>query len=626
MPAHHSPSDATGRQALRVRKVSMLARALLLPVLALVLPLAASTSFAAPAEKKLPASPPPPMAKRMEAARLLQQGTWGATLEEITRVANLGTEAWLAEQFALPSASYTAYAEQLMAENKQGANNCPAMGQKFGCPWNVNWPAFYKQAFEGRDQLRQRVANALSQIMVVSLANNRLKDAGTAIPSYLDMLGRHAFGNFRDLLKDVTLHPAMGVYLDMLGSSYEVPNENYARELLQLFSIGTVMLGEDGSETKDAQGKAIPTYDEDVVLGFSKAFTGWHFADQDMDRPSKFYWPDAKWALPMKPWTGRRCPQNGRWPPPPDRPVFQCDPKDTFRSWAPPHDTGVKKLLQYAGAPYETLPAGQTPEEDVENAIDNVFRHPNVGPFIVKQLIQRLVTSNPTPGYVRRVVAVFNDNGKGVRGDMKAVVRAILVDTEARSAEVAAGDTFGKLREPVAMFLQLHRAFGARSISGYYNVFDVSDPDQLGQAPLKAPSVFNFYDRDFAPAGPVGMAGLVAPEFDMTTTATVAGFSNFSNRGVFEGYARYGKNAVNWIRPNYDRYLTGARAPTDDPRALVNELDLLLTAGNLKAGFKDRLVAVLGGVNRPAPDEQRWERMRIALWQIVHSPEYAVQR
>ena len=165
---------------------------------------------------------------------------------------------------------------------------------------------------------------------------------------------------------------------------------------------------------------------------------------------------------------------------------------------------GTKKLLQYPGAPFATLPAGQTPELDVENAIDNIFHHPNVGPFVVKQLIQRLVTSNPTPGYVQRVVAtVFNDNGSHVRGDMKAVIRAILLDGEARSATVAAGDAFGKLREPVAKFLHLHRAFNARTSGGYYDIWDLSDPDELGQAPLRAPSVFNFYGADFAPAGPI---------------------------------------------------------------------------------------------------------------------------
>ena len=566
----------------------------------------------------------PPLALRIEGARLLQQGTWGATLAEISRVADLGADEWLAEQFAIPATSYTAYAEQNIAQNQLGANNCTGPSQPNGCPWQVNTPAFYKQAFEGPDQLRQRVANALLQVMVISIANNRVLDAGTAMPSYLDMLGSHVFGNFRSLLKDVTLHPGMGVYLDMLGSSLEVPNENYARELLQLFSVGTVMLNDDGTKKLDAQGKAIATYDEDVVKGFAKAFTGWHFADQDMTKSWKFYWPDAKWTVPMKPWTARRCPQDGRWPA--GSTTDWCSLTNPAKSYPPPHDTGVKKLLQYAGAPFANLPAGQTIELDLENAIDNIFNHPNVGPFIVKQLIQRLVTSNPTPGYVQRVAMVFNNNGAGVRGDMKAVVRAILLDSEARSATAAAVNTFGKLREPVVKFLHLHRAFSARTGSGYYDIWDLSDPEYLGQAPLKAPSVFNYYDRDFSPAGPIGQSGLVGPEFDITTAASVAGFSDFTNWGVVGGFNQGNADQSKWIRPNYDRYLVGTGALADDPQVMVDELDLLLTAGNLKARFKTDLTNVLKGVTRGVLDDQRRDRLRIAMWQIIHSAEYAVQR
>lgn len=566
----------------------------------------------------------PPLEARKAAARLLQQGTWGASLSEISRVAELGADAWVSEQFSIPAASYAEYAALNIEQNRQGAHGCTGANQARGCPWQVNWPAWFKQAFEGPDQLRQRVAHALLQIMVVSVANNRVSDAGTAMPSYLDMLGRHAFGNFRDLLKDVTLHPAMGVYLDMLGSSLEVPNENYARELLQLFSIGTVMLGPDGTPQHDAQGNTIPTYTEQVVQGFAKAFTGWHFAGQDMATPWKFYWPDERWTLPMEPWTARRCPQDGRWPA--GSTTDWCVPANAAKSFPPPHDTGPKTLLQYPGAPFATLPAGQTPQQDLESAMENIFHHPNVGPFIARQLIQRLVTSNPSPAYVQRVATRFGDNGAGVRGDMKAVVRAILLDTEARDATVAAGDTFGKLREPIAKFMQLHRAFDARASGGYYDIWDLSDPDHLGQMPLKAPSVFNFYDRDFAPAGPVGQAGMVAPEFEITTTAAVAGFSDFTSWGVVGGFGQGGSDLSKWIRPDFDRYLSGASALADDPAALVDELDLLLTAGNLKAPFKAELAAALAGVTRGSLADQRRDRLRIALWQVIHSAEYAVQR
>lgn len=556
-----------------------------------------------------------------DAARLLQQGTWGASLAEINRVTAIGTDAWLNEQFATPAASYTAYAQQNLTANKAGAHGCTDPTN--GCPWQVNFPTFYQRAFEGNDQLRQRVVNALLEMVVISIANNRIQDAGTGMPNYLDMLGTHAFGNYRELLKNVALHPGMGVYLDMLASSLEQPNENFARENLQLFSIGTVMLNDDGTPQTDGLGNKIPTYGEDVVKGFAKAFTGWHFADQDMTKSWKFYWPDENWTVPMKPWTARRCPQDGHWPP---GSATWCDLNVASKSYPPPHDTGTKKLLQYAGAPYANLPAGQTPEVDLENAVDNIFNHPNVGPFVSKQLIQRLVTSNPTPAYVQRVARVFNNNGANVRGDMKAVVRAILTDNEARSATIAAGNTFGKLREPVHKFLHLHRAFSAQSSSHYYNIWDLSDPEELGQAPLRAPSVFNYFGAAFSPSGPIGQAGLVGPEFEITTTSVVTGFSEFTKWAVVGGFGQYDSDPGAWIKPNYDRYLVGAGALADNPQAMVDELDLLLTAGSLKTQFKSDLVAALNKVTRGVSADQRSDRFRIAMWQIIHSAEYAVQR
>ena len=547
----------------------------------------------------------PPLAKRVEAARLLQQATWGAPLVEISRVADIGAEAWLAEQFAMPLPSLTALAQQYTDADQQS-----------------NRSVFYKQAFEAPDQLRQRVVHALLQIAVVSILNNRIGDSDVGMSSYLDLLGRHAFGNYRDLLRDVTLHPAMGVYLDMLGSSLEVPNENYARELLQLFSIGTVMLNADGSEQRDAQGNEVPTYDEDTVKGFAKAFTGWTFADQDMTRSSRWYFPTERWTVPMKPWTGRRCPQDGRWP---AGGSVSCSPSNPDRSFPPPHDAGTKRLLQYAGGPFANLPAGQTPEKDVEDAIDNIFNHPNVGPFVSKQLIQRLVTSNPTPAYVQRIGAVFANNGAGVRGDLRAVVRAILLDSEARSATAAAGNSYGKLREPIWKFVHLHRAFNARASGGFYDVYDLSDASMLNQSPLSAPSVFNYYGREFSPGGPLGQAGLVGPEFELAHASSIIGFADFTTWGVYGGF-NPGGDASRRVLPNYDRYLAGSSPLADRPQALIDEMDLLLTAGNLKPAFKASLVAMVTGITRANVTDQRRERFRAAFWQVVHSAEYAVQR
>ena len=566
-----------------------------------------------------------------DAARLLQQATFGGTLPEIGRVQGLGVNAWLNEQFALPATSYTTYAQSLIAANKTGAHGCTDSN---GCPWAANTPGFYKQAFEGNDQLRQRVVNALLQTLVVSIGNNRLLDAGTGLANYMDMLGTHAFGNFRTLLRDVTLHPSMGIYLDMLGSTQENPNENYARELLQLFSIGTVMLNADGTP-QSSGGQLIPTYTEATVQGFAKAFTGWHFANQaEAAEPWRFYYPVEKWTTPMTPWMGRRCTQDGRVP---DDPVgtpnnqkcyTYCNVAIDRCSLPPPHNTTSKTLLQYPGAPYATLPAGQSAQLDVENAIDNIFYHPNVGPFIGRQLIQRLVTSNPSADYVGRVSAAFNNNGSGVRGDMKAVIRAILTDAEARDSFIAANNIYGKLREPLIKFIHLHRAFGGIASGGYYDVWDTGDSDTLGQSALKAPSVFNYYAPDFEPSGAMATAFLQGPEFEITSTSTVAGFADFTGWGLVGGFRNGDSDQSLWIKPNYDRYLTGAAgvALADDPQKMVDELDLLLTANNLKPAFKANLVSMASNITRGAIADQRRDRFRAVLWQIIHSADYAIQR
>ena len=594
-----------------------------------------------------------------DAARLLQQGTYGATLAEINRVAAITPSAWLDEQFAKPQSSYTTYANQVISENKTGAHGCTGTEQANGCKYAANVPAFHKHAFEGEDQLRQRVVNALWQTLVVSINNNVILDAGTALPNYWDMLGGHVFaapscpptggcvGSFRSIIKDMTLHPAMGIYLDMLGSTTEVPNENYARELLQLFSVGTVMLNLDGTP-QFSGGNTLPTYDEATVQGFAKAFTGWSFANQNMaTEPWRFYYPDTKWTEPMTEWSLRRTTQNGCWPlGTPNNPVgtFQCpvyaNINDPARSLPPPHNTDSKKLLQYSGALYANLPAGQSAQTDLDNAVDNVFNHPNVGPFISRQLIQRMITSNPTPAYVARVASKFNDNGGGVRGDMKAVVKAILSDAEARDINVASAITFGKLREPVIKFLHLHRAFDGKALGGYYDVWDLSSPETLGQAAMKPPSVFNYYSPDFAPAGPMTYKNLFlqGPEFEITNTSTIAGFSDFSQWGVMIGFRYFDTPngaAPSFIKPvEHARYLTGASALADNPQAMVDELDLLLTAGNLKPGFKAKLVEMATKTIRNLPpnytqrdvDATRRDRFFGVMWQIIQSADYAVQR
>jgi uncharacterized protein (DUF1800 family) len=554
------------------------------------------------------------------AARFLRQTTFGANRTAIERLITQGYPAWIEEQFAKPAVSHLA---TVMADPVRTTS-----------PWDVLMPSIWKQYFEGDDQLRQRVSFALSQIFVVSLSNNTLNDAPCGTAAYLDILNRNAFGSARTLLKEITLSAAMGEYLSMKESAkadpllQTQPDENYARELLQLFSIGTVMLNNDGTAKRDAGNNTIATYTEDTVKEFAKALSGWSFAGQDQQNPSRWLNPDlwdadplirakkscTAWSTPMEPWTE----------------VFKSVDNKRYIS-GPAHDTGPKQLLSYPDAPHPSLPAYLQPQGlleyvqgSLEKLLDNVFYHPNVGPFLAKQLIQRLVTSNPSPAYVDRVAQKFNDNGGGVRGDMKAVIRAILLDNEARNSALARQPTYGKLSEPVVRFVQMHRAFNATRPNGYRGLWDFSAPTSLNQNPLRAPSVFNFYPPDYSPAGPLAKNGLVGPEFGITNSTSVAGFADFSKWGIIGGFDHGSSTAGNRMIPDYSFYL----ALTTTPRDLIDELDLLLCAGGLNATFKAQLVQSVSkvSVSNPVTAAQRAERLNMALWLIINSPDYSVQK
>jgi uncharacterized protein (DUF1800 family) len=335
------------------------------------------------------APPAAPQDPKKDASRLMRQATFGANRDVINAVASQGPAAWIEAEFAKPITSHltTVKADPRLVPD----------------PWAVTMPSLWKQYFEGDDQLRQRIGYALMQIFVVSLNNNTVGDAPCGAAAYADLMNLHAFGNVRNLLKDVTMNPIMGEYLSMKESAKAdpllgtQPDENYAREVMQLFSIGTVMLNNDGSVKLDASGNAIPTYTEDTVKDFAKALSGWTFAGQNQTQPWRWLYPDiwdsdpnirtqkacAAWSSPMQPWTGAA--------------YRSADDKRNITGQ--PHDSGPKTLLLYPGAPYSSLPANQSAQTDLDNLIDNVFNHPNVGPFLSRQLIQRLVTSNPTPQY-----------------------------------------------------------------------------------------------------------------------------------------------------------------------------------------------------------------------------------
>jgi uncharacterized protein (DUF1800 family) len=403
-----------------------------------------------------------------------------------------------------------------------------------------------------------------------------------ALADYYDMLARHAFGNFRDLLEEVTLHPAMGVYLSMRGNRRPDPernirpDENYARELMQLFSIGLVELEPDGQVRTDSAGQPIPTYDQAVVEGFAHVFTGWNFAGG----------PTFELARPTIANQTRR---------------MQLYP--AF------HDTGPKRLLNDV-----VLPAGQSGEQDLAAALDNIFMHPNVGPFIGRQLIQRLVTSNPSPAYVRRVAETFNDNGAGVRGDLGAVVRAILLDPEARSG--TPDDTAGKLKEPLLRVTQLWRAYDGRSASGRFPMeFSFI---LFGQGPLQAPSVFNFFSPDYAPPGEIATRGLRAPEMQIATE-----FQNTFITNVLAAYTFVQNSANPDLGPDDVAIdITEELALAGDPEALIDLVAARLLAGEISPVLRAEIAGMLARI----PPGEAAARVAETLYFVVTSPEYAYQR
>ncbi len=510
-----------------------------------------------------------------DAARFLTQATFGPTKAEITRTRQMGFEAWLTEQFNAPTTSHIAY---LDAARANGENIYT----------NSTMEAFWTKGLRGNDQLRQRVAFAMSEIFVVS---NDGVDQPYALSGYMDMLQANAFGNFRETLENVTLNPAMGEYLDMIKNDREdayigrVPNENYAREINQLFSIGLYKLHPDGSLIIDGSGQPLPTYDQDTVIGFSYVFTGWGFGGIPVTDGNFYYhYPDDEtnligWRVPMQ--------------------VYPYH-----------HSSLPKKLLNGV-----VLPAGQTPEEDLEQALDNIFNHQNVAPFICKQLIQRLVTSNPSPAYIYRVSNVFTNNGLGVRGDMKAVIRAILLDDEARNPSQLINQGYGKQREPVLRFSALLRAFDARAVSQKYRIWNLEDPVySLGQNPLRARTVFNFFEPNYIQPGRLARAGLISPEFQITNDTQIIGSSNQMRDIVYRGFG--------WNEDEIKLNLTDLLPLAATPSQLVDELNLILMSGQMPAQMKTIIVNTV--TQRPANNST--ERVRTAIHLIVTSPQFAIQK
>jgi uncharacterized protein (DUF1800 family) len=516
-----------------------------------------------------------------DAARFLTQASFGVqSTQQITQLQTKGLALWLWEQFNTGTTLHTSYLDQQKPRNTDTQGVARATEE-------MSYEAIWQQWLYGADQLRARVAFALSQIVVISNVAPDIKPY--AMSSYMDMLNRNAFGNYRQVLKDVTLHPAMGYYLNMINSQRDDPNtgahpnENYAREVLQLFSIGLAQLNIDGSQQLDGTGKAVPTYDESVVQGFAKAFTGWSYANATGFDQADEEVPQA-WTNPMKPFAAKHSPE-------------------------------AKKLLNGV-----TLQAGQSPEQDMEAALDNIFNHANVGPFIGRQLIQRLVTSNPSPAYISRVASVFNNNGSGVRGDLRAVVSAVLLDTEARSTVPSAN--FGKLREPVIRFANFLRALQAQSPSGRNAIHYLEGADNgLGQSPLLAPSVFNFYSPNFRPAGPIANQRLVAPEFQITTETSVVGGLNLFAFLILRGYYDVYGDETTRLTIQLQRLVDMANTPSQ----LIAELNALFFNHAMSDKLKLRMTTMVQAIPT-VPAEGLKRRVEHALILTSLSPEYVIQK
>lgn len=537
-------------------------------------------------------TPAPTPVSRDDAARFLTQASFGPNDASVDRVMQIGYEAWIDEQFALSATSHRATWEATDTVLK-AAGGSAGQDQVF--------ESFWQQAVTGNDQLRQRVAFALSQIFVVSMVDSNVGDNPRAVAAWLDMLGRDGLTTYRTLLESVSRHPMMGYYLSHLRNQKadprtgRVPDENYAREVMQLFSVGLVELNEDGTS------KGTDTYGPADIAGLAKVFTGWSWDCPDWPDNSCFYSGSAN--------------GNSRA----DRAFLP------MLGYAQFHSTEEKRFLG-------TVIAAQSqsaPDASLRAALDALAAHPNVGPFIGKQLIQRLVTSNPSPAYVAAVARRFADNGQGVRGDMKAVVKAILLHPEARNASA----TGGKVREPVLRLSAYLRAFPHASDSGRWRVGNTDNPaTSLGQTPLRAPSVFNFYRPGYiAPGTASAAAGLVAPELQIAHETSAAGYVNYMRDAVSGGV---GATNTGFNRRDVQPDFSAELALADQPAALVDRVASKLTYGSAPAALKTEIVTAISAITIPAAtgsnqaqiDAAKRNRVNAAVLLMLVSPEFQVQK
>ena len=519
-----------------------------------------------------------------DAARFLHQASFGPSPRSLAEFNALGIERWMQRQWSLPPSSVRGLQAQAFALRGSPRDDYRYLDVQSGI-----WTA----AIDGEDQLRQRVAWALSQTFVISVVagDPPLHWFPEAAADYWDTLARHADGNFRHLIEAVALHPQMGMYLSHLGNRREdvasgrLPDQNFARELLQLFGIGPVRLRADGTPWLDAQGQPIESYGQADIEGLSSVFTGWSF-DAGPGQERFEHWHFFAADLPPE----------SRWRP--------------MRLYPAQHSPSAKTFLG------TTVPAGTDGRLALGIALDRIAGHPNVGPFFGRQLIQRLVTSNPSPAYVARVAAVFDNNGAGVRGDLRAVVRAVLVDREARVASMSLQPHAGRLKEPLLRVTNLYRAIQARPAQQGWAFGWTWGDDLLGQAPMSAPSVFNFHRPGYVPPGSALAArSLVSPELQISNEISTLGWAHQA-RALLD---------PNRPGPAAPLALSAEAALAHRPEALLARLETYLLGGPVSARTRELILRAVASVNPSEPDALR-TRVRIALTLLLASPDYLVQK
>ena len=525
--------------------------------------------------------------------RFLEQAAFGPSSALDLRLRRIGLRTWLADQFTTPYPTIAYPDPPQMPTTPPSGCSLTTFPTCYREHYTMiplqKW--FFKEAMYGNAPLRHRMAWVLGQIWVTSGVSVQQSSHAVA---YHKVLSRNAFGNYRELMYDVTLNPTMGFYLDMVRSTKNNPNENYPREILQLFSVGLHMLTPDGTRQTDPQGNSIPTYTQENVNQLSKVFTGWTYCNFT-------------------------CANSGNG---------VINYKDPMTLIPANHDLTEKTLLNYPGATNTTIPACTNctdeaairvyAENSLNQALDNIFRHPNVGPFIGKLLIQHLVTSDPSPAYVGRVTAAFNDNGSGIRGDLKAVIRAVLLDPEARG-NLKTAPRYGKLREPVQLLTNLTRIFPATNYfaDGPSDGALASHSSSLGQDPFNSPTVFNYFSPEYVVPGTT----VLAPEFEILNTGTATKRTNLLHVFVFDGLTANATDSLRGTALSYGEFVPAAEADLTGSQ-LLDLLNVRMMHGAMVQAHKDKILTAVQAV----PSNNPLMRVRTAVYLLAASSQYQIQR